>query len=373
MKVCIITINDHINIGNRLQNYAVQELLKDRGFEVSTLIYESYDGEASKLYKLKAYIKNLLVKANVFTSDFYIKSVKKSPKMLLVKEFNKKHIVSTKKYFFKSSDMAKYKDDFDYYCAGSDQIWNAALVQNRDFFFMQFAPSEKTFSFSASMGTTYINEKYLDNYRRGFEHVGNISVRETSVRELIKKMVGKDATVLSDPTLLIDKNKWLSVAEKPKIELPEKYLVTYFLSAPTDSQNSYIEKYAKEHGLAVIDINQNYYDHVGPLEFLYLIANSEFVFTDSFHGTAFSIIFEKDFLVFQRNNVYDMSSRITTILEKFKLENRFFNGDNNRIDESLLELITDIKNQNTEHTNAIIESEKHIANDFLNKVFVKKD
>lgn len=373
MKVGIITIIDQVNIGNRLQNYAAQELLKARGCQVSTLVYETYDEEGSKLYRVKAFFRNLLVRSGIFTSRFYLTHIKRSQKMFLVQEFNRTYMDLTKKYYFKTTRMAKHKDDFDYYCAGSDQIWNPALVQSRDFFFMGFAPSERTFSLSASMGMSGISEKYLDNFRKGFTHVGSISVRENSVRELISKIVGRDTTVLLDPTLLVDRSKWLSIARKPAIDLPDRYIATYFLSELTPAQKSFIEDYARKQDLSVIDMNQTYYQQVGPLEYLYLIANAQFVFTDSFHGTAFSIIFDKDFLVFQRNYMYDMSSRITTVLEKVKLENRFYCGSNDQLDASLRECVEEIRKQDTSHVGPVLEQEKQKADAFFQGVFKGKD
>ena len=372
MKACIITIIDRINIGNRLQNYATQELLKAHGCDVTTLSYATYDEEGTKLYRIKAFFKNLLVFTNIFTSSFYIKHIKKTPKMLLVKEFNQKYIRLSKKYFFKTSKMSKYQEDFDYYCAGSDQIWNPSVVQTNNFYFMQFAPSERTFSLSASMGSSWIPEKYRDVFRQGFEHVGHISVRETSVQAIAKEMTGRDSTVLLDPTILIDVNQWRSVARKPDIDLPDRYIATYFLGALTSAQQQLLAEYAQEHGLAIIDINQTYYHQIGPMEFLYLIEYADFVFTDSFHGTAFSIIFDKDFLVFQRNHVYDMSSRITTILKTVQLENRFYQGDNDRLDATLRERIQEITEQNTHHVGSILAEEKQKAHDFLKNVFAGK-
>lgn len=72
--------------------------------------------------QIKAFIRNLLVRANIFTSRFYIRYIKKSQKMMLVEEFNRNYIKLNKKYYFKTSRMIKHRDDFAYYCAGSDQI-----------------------------------------------------------------------------------------------------------------------------------------------------------------------------------------------------------------------------------------------------------
>jgi len=103
--------------------------------------------------------------------------------------------------------MKNYQNDFDYFCVGSDQIWNPGVVQNNDFFFLNFAPPEKTFSFAASMGTTYIPEQYKNTYMTGLSKIGFLSVRENDVKEFIQKLINRNSTVLLDPTLLIDKSE----------------------------------------------------------------------------------------------------------------------------------------------------------------------
>lgn len=100
MKVGIITINDKVNIGNRLQNYAVQELLKECGCEPTTLIYSSHDSKSDFKSRIKIFISNLLMKYGLLSSKFFIKRIKKDSKLLITAEFNKKYIYSSKKYFF---------------------------------------------------------------------------------------------------------------------------------------------------------------------------------------------------------------------------------------------------------------------------------
>ena len=373
MKVAIITLFGVTNIGNRLQNYAVQELLKARGCQASTLMYEFCDEEGSISYRFKVFLQSLLIRSGIYNSYFFLRYYKKAPKMVLLEEFNRKYVNLTRKYYFKTSRMSKYKDDFDYYCVGSDQIWNPLMVQNNDFFFVGFAPSEQSFSLSVSMGVTSVDSKYQENYRKGFEHIGHISVRESSLQKMIKETTGRDSIVLLDPTLLLERSQWHSMARKPAFHLPERYLATYFLSELTPAQQTLLEDYARDNDMAIIDINQTYSNYIGPLEFLYVIENAQFLFTDSFHGTAFSIIFGKDFLAFQRNKSQNMSSRITTILQTFKLENRFYCGNNQQLDESLRDRIEQIKTQDTSHVGPILMEEKQKAYDFLKNVLAGKD
>lgn len=364
-KIAIITCIDSVNIGNRLQNYAVTELLSDKGFEVETLNYYAANDKSLKS-KINSFIHCLLVKSGIFNSKFYINNIKHSPKMLLAKKFNDNNIKFNSKYIFKASKMKKYHEDYDFYCAGSDQVWNAALVQDNGFFFMNFAPSEKTFSLSASMGTAYIPDRYKDTFLDGFKHVGNISVREDDAKALIEKMTGRDSVVLLDPTILIEPSKWLDVAEKPEFDIPKKYIVTYFLGPLTESQKAYIDRYAKENDCGIIDMNGKYKNFVGPSEFVYLMSNAQFVFTDSFHGTAFSIIFSRKFVAFQRNNSYDMSSRIVTVLNKFNIINHFYNIENNELPDNFMKYLNDIRDSNY-NIELALNAEKRKADKFLNK------
>ncbi len=370
MRIGIITLNGFVNIGNRLQNYAVQELLKERGHDVETIFYAESSEKANRSYKIKSLIINLLIKYRIYSSYVFAK-IKKDEKMALGIEFNNKYIKSTTKYMFKEKNMKKYVEDFDYYCAGSDQVWNAAYVENKDFFFMCFAEPARTFSFSASMGTSFIPNEYLDNYKKGFSHVGNISVREDSVRDKIKMLTDRDSVVLLDPTLLLPKDRWKAIARKPDIKISKKYVATYFLSEITESQQNVIKEYARKNDCEIIELNDKHNDYVGPLEFLYLIANAEFVFTDSFHGTAFSIIFERKFIVFQRNKMYDMSSRITTILNTFCLSHRFYNKNNLEIDSSFWTLVDKVQKESIEHIKKILDNERKKASGFLDQVFEK--
>ena len=343
MKVAIITIIDKENIGNRLQNYAVQELLKEMELDVTTIDYYNTNNNDSLLERIKLNTYSILSKIGFFQTSFYIDIIKHNPRLRLVQEFNKKYVNITKDYLFSSKKkrrMEKHANDFDYYCVGSDQIWNSYLVQNNDFFFCCFAKSERCFSFAASMGTTFVQEKFIDTFKRGLKHLGNISVREIETQKYIKSLVDRDAVVLLDPTLLLTRDKWLDIVKKPDFVIPRKFIVTYFLSEQTKAQKELISAYAQKNGLKIIDINGLYKTFIGPSEFVYLISSAEYVFTDSFHGTAFSVIFNKPFIVFKRNNIYDMSARITTLLKKINLCDRFYAEDNNLINLEITERLT---------------------------------
>ena len=364
-KAAIITIVSVENIGNRLQNYAVQELLKEYKLSVTTIDnYNVNNGSLTEI--IKADLFSFLLKIGFFETKIYIDVIKRNPRLRLVRDFNRKYISITHKYLFKtksSERMKKYADDFDYYCIGSDQIWNSGLVQNNDYFFCCFTESEKCFSFSASMGNTYVAPEYIENYKKGLMHVGNISVREAGAKKHIESLVNREAIVLMDPTLILERQKWIEIINKPDIMIQGKYLVTYFLSEITKAQKDFINEYAKKHNCQIIEMNGQYRDQTGPSEFVYLIKSAEYIFTDSFHGTAFSVVFNRPFLCFQRNNIYDMSDRICTLLEKLDLKNRFYKGDNSDL-AGISDYIDDLPRYNVDD---ILRAERNKAKLFLDK------
>ena len=139
-------------------------------------------------------------------------------------------------------------------------------------------------------------------------------------------MTGNSIETVLDPTFLVDKNVWTSLANKSTFKINRPFVLTYFLGDLSSEKRSYIEKIAKLYSADIIEINnpnKSYFGKIGPLEFLYLFKNCLFAFTDSFHATVLSIINEKPFEVFSRVDssiAKDMNSRITTLLETFELQ-----------------------------------------------------
>lgn len=153
-----------------------------------------------------------------------------------------------------------------------------------------------------------------------------ISVRETSAKLIIYDLIKKDVPVLLDPTLLLNKEEWIQALELKNNN--KKYIFAYFLNEPSEVAKNAINYLKNEKNLSVYYMNgkekqkNNLYG--GPIEFLNYLLNAEYVLTDSFHGLAFSINFNKNFYVFDRSYLVDnQSTRLKSLLEKVDLENRF--------------------------------------------------
>lgn len=305
-KVAIVTIISK-NYGNRLQNFALQEALINLGNQVRTISAYPY-------HIIRRNIKYFSKKAlNILTSQY--------PDVVW-DEFDKKikwgQAVITDK---------KIADKYDYFIAGSDQIWNPTFHVTSDRELLTFAPPEKRIAYGASIGLDKFPDEYSQQYIDEWKKFKKISVREVQASEIIYDMTQILSPVVLDPTFLLTKNDWIQYIDKKPDS--EKYYAKYFLGKRSDFAEEYIMKRAKEDNIKCIDITNedgSLKPGIGPLEFLNILYNSECVFTNSFHGTVFSIIFEKPFVVFQRpyeNGYGDMNSRIDALVDLFNLREHF--------------------------------------------------
>ena len=311
-KVKIITILD-INYGNRLQNYAMQQILRSIGYEVQTIGSNKacYRGD----YTFKNPI-NLLKRIEILIK-FFLKKIlvllfpncKLSRKIIqhdtrklkkfnlnLFDEFNKKISFdeSYKRY------LKGYSEDDCIYVVGSDQVWNTNFFSNQYLFMLGFSKNkENNIAISPSIGINYIDSESVNEFKKYIYNFKAISCREISGAKLIKKHFNIECEVLLDPTLILSKEEWILVEKKPKKFTDKKYILVYFLGEINDEKMGEIIKISEKNKFKIINIsyiNKNSFP-VGPSEFIYLIHNAELIVTDSYHALIFSIIFEESPLI----------------------------------------------------------------------------
>ena len=327
-KIAIITLQGMWNYGNRLQNYAVSTVLSKKLDNISYNILES------KYVSKPRMILSYLIKKNL-SSFRYLKFLNFN------KLYSKDIVISN-----------SFNCNFDYVVCGSDQIWNLGN-SNNSLFFGSIISKEKRIAYAASFGVSQIPDEYKENYKKKLSEMKAISVREDSGAKIVKELTGRDVPVLIDPTMMLTKDEWCKIEKKPKFcKKNKKYIFTYFLGKVMDEYRSYIEKFAKESNCEVI--NLEFYKHnkfwyrTGPREFIWLINNCTAMFTDSFHGSVFSILMNVPFIVFDRDgNGAGMGSRIDTLLDKFDLYDRKFSNQNMqqvfKIDYSHIEPILSVE------------------------------
>ncbi|MBP3596059.1 MAG: polysaccharide pyruvyl transferase family protein [Clostridia bacterium] len=319
-KIGIITINDNNNYGNRLQNYATQEILKKLNIDVITL--KNRPGMNFKEKFIKGYIKKFLSEVK-----FFIKKKKEREKCFLA--FNRN--VRFSKFYV--TPFSNIKDKYDYFLVGSDQVWNPTMGRLSEVDLLNFADNKQKIAFSASFGISElpqnINKTVVKNSLKSFDA---ISVREDAGKSIVEELTErKDVEVLIDPTMLLLAEEWDKVSRKPK-QLDSlktsKYILNYFLGELSEKRKNEINRIAKENNCEVINIldkNSPFYQ-TGPGEFLYLEKNAFLICTDSFHSSVFAILYNRPFIIFDREDSHVcMNSRIETLINKLQLKNRKFN------------------------------------------------
>lgn len=322
MKVGIVTVFDNNNHGNRLQNYALQQVLLRYADEVVTMKNKPWFSDKSRIARMLP----------LAESVFFNRLLGMERRARLVEFTNRYVRLSRGCYWYdKAGQAPKKADRCDVYCVGSDQVWNPTMGRRGSFDYLAFAPEERTFSYAASFGIDQIPLEYRQPVADGLGHIKDISVREDAGKKIVEDLTGRtDAQVLVDPTMLLRREDWDRVIAKPKAAVPENYVLTYFLGKVSDSRRAVIEERARELGCAIIEVmdpNSPFYA-VGPDEFVWLIKNAKYICTDSFHGSVFSFLYGRPFAVFAREDKGpDMGSRMKTFTAKFSLKGCAAAGD----------------------------------------------
>lgn len=325
-KVGIITIIDFGNLGNRLQNYAVQEFLKKQGMDPYTILRDTRYPRNNIKWKLKNIFFMIYERCRIFRNC----TINKKLIWHKMYKFTKKNI-NLSPYVIQGNQVPEKIDkEYEIFFTGSDQVWNPNTKNFSEVVFLSFANKKKRNSISASFGIEKIPAEKTLQFKKMLEEMNKISVRENRGQDLLMELCGKESTVLLDPTMFLTREEWLEIKSKKRFtNFP--YVITLFLGKSTEAAyHDEIEDILKETQLrriSILDFANKKSEMVSPDEFITLIDGASLVLTDSFHGTVFSIIMKKPFVVFDRkektnSDKNNMKSRIETLLGKFKLENR---------------------------------------------------
>ncbi|GGK60426.1 hypothetical protein GCM10007963_30670 [Lutibacter litoralis] len=305
--------------------YATQKVYKDLGFESEIIKYkQEITYKDPFIIRLKILVRYILfLRTNVvitFLKKLRIKNFKKHAK---------KYYSESKKYVDPLNIDATFHKSYAFLSVGSDQIWGWFNYNIADLIFLQFTPKEKRITFSPSFGSAIIAEKYSKIYAQGLEGFNNISVRESSGTTIIKEFTNKEATVLCDPTMCVSKADWLTFATSHKKKPTKKYILTYFLGEKSPKVVSLIAELSKEYEIIALNsFNAPKYYAITPSEWVDYINDASLFLTDSFHGVVFSTVLQTPFVVYSRVGGESMQTRISHILEKFNMENRFEISEN---------------------------------------------
>lgn len=283
-------------------------------------------------------------------------------------EFDNKYLKVSKKQYNENSNLYGLNFIYDFLLLGSDQTLNPHAYSLQDSFYNMeyFLNKNKILSYAPSMGVSEYPEEVKNRYLKTLKNIKFLSGREVGQCELVNNMLGENKMQLVlDPTLLLQSEHY-EYLEK-KVPLPDKYILVISYGGLSDDKIDFVNQYAKEKNLEIIQIsnfvNKNWkFLRTGPAEFLYLIHNADLVFTDAYHGALFSLIYEKNFIYFERENIRTREDG-TMWFSRFESLEKILNIRSAKYikDKPLNEyILPDYKK-----INPLIEQYKHISMDFI--------
>ncbi|WP_445737052.1 polysaccharide pyruvyl transferase family protein [Mariniflexile sp.] len=348
MKIKTITCHEVYNHGASLQEYALLKHLEFLGHEAETIHYKPpYLSNHFNLWRISNdRYNNIVLKLAylVLKLPSRLKSLKRKREF---DDFSLKFIKSTKKLYRSNEELKLDVPEADAYICGSDQIWNSFFENGKDpAFYLDFVPDNKLkISYAASFAIDKLEDHLKEFVKEKVSRLNHISVRELSGKSILEDLGIERAHQVLDPVFLLEPTEWESLI--PIQKKTKKYIFIYDFDS-----NSLIKQMAenlkKRYGWEIISVNElikytdrNYFLE-GPIKFLYLVKNAEFVISNSFHAVAFSIIFEKDFVVFNR---YDkINTRMRDLLSNLALDNLLIMSEDmvkdhelNKIDYTLVQ------------------------------------
>lgn len=328
-KVAIMTWWHYSNYGTALQVTALSHVIAKMGYETDVIDYIPH-GRVVKQENLQALIKFIYEKICLAINLPY----QNDDIQRRFEEYRDEYLTFTPKCQTES-DLFLLNDKYEAFVCGSDQIWAPTVFEPK--YFLDFVRNNKRkIAYAPSIGVNkFEDEDIIQEFQRLINGFDFISVREKQGQDILKNIFNKNSDLVLDPTLLYDRHQWQELLKIKNYAKKEKYILCYFLGN-NESHWDCVKEIAAKLNLPVKIIPTHKNDlkktgtviaGVGPREFTELLANAEFVCTDSFHGVAFSLNFNVNFVAFKRfkdNDKYSQNSRIYNILHLTKMENHLF-------------------------------------------------
>lgn len=362
MNVGLITFHRSHNNGAVLQAYALQNIIRAIGCTVKVIDYyppaiKQNNNIFRPGFMPRTILRNLYALTKYRTLKYFSN---------LFDEFVRQKFSLTARQYVTSTELYKDPPKFDAYVCGSDQIWNPQRdAETGKPYFLNFAPSgTRRIAYAPSFGVDEIPLSRQEEIAQSINGIDFLSAREIQGQVIIKQLVGRDATLVLDPTLLISTEKWRTIANPLKIEKP--YLLVY--GVMSEQLAKLVAKVRQATGLkiAVIypalqpipipDVDYTLCE-VGPTEFLWLFQEAAVTVVNTFHGTAFSIINRKPFLVTLASN----PSRIISLLDILGLSMHLVSN----IDRTEGTEIMELMNSNVDELSSRLEHHQQNSLTFL--------
>lgn len=328
-KAAVLTVHRANNFGAVLQAYALQTFLNNNGFKVDIINY------------LCPFIENLygyfpLRKGNA------LKNIIKSLLLIPVVFLRRRNFDGFRLKFLKTTapvtraELKNLNGSYDMFITGSDQVFNGRLTNYDTSYFLDFVDSPaKKASYAASFGLTELTKQEEALYTPLLTDFDNLLLREKEGQDLLKKLTGKEAPTVLDPVFLLTKEEWADIAIMPK----EKNYILVYVMEKEKSIMDFAKQLSQKTGLKIIYLFFNPLHGVkdksviaAPQEYLGYFMAADYIVTNSFHGAAFAIKFNKRFFVGMLRSLGSLNSRLNHLLKTAKLESRII--DENSINNT---------------------------------------
>ena len=330
MRLAILTYHSVKNYGAILQCYALKNVLSEFGdvevINYTPPLFDDYFPNPQKILQITSNKRKLLYLIKWIVRRDQME--KESRKYKKLENFIKTKLISTER--LERSKLAGLNDRFDVFVAGSDQIWNFEMNGWDTSFLLDFA-NKKKISYAASAKLSALTDADIPRLLNALHSFAHISVREDDVCSFLRSN-GLPAECDLDPTLLLNRATWEILLSKTAIGL-SNYILIYYVNAP-DILVSKAFEYAHRKKLKVVSLNRlkihdDYCDFSDASieEFMYLIRNATCVFTTSFHGMAFSTVFNTNFFYEVPDNSTNNNQRLISLARKLGLEAQALCGE----------------------------------------------
>lgn len=339
MKIGIMTFHDSHNCGSMLQAFALQKILIEK-FQCDVEIIDFSNKAQQNMYAPIPKPRNYkqVIKALIWLTNY--KQLKKQH--IDYNNFQGKYFVLSKNEYESAEELKMLEGTYDKLITGSDQVWNVMCTDADNAYFLNFDEKAKKYAYAVSFGAHNVFKLCeTDYYKNLIENMAYVSVREKNAQKWIKQAMGLDVPICLDPTMLLSEEQWFNYIDIGKKPIIEGKYIFYYCFGISQPIARFLKKISKKTGLPVyffeakewtlkccwlngIKLVRKY----GPDVFLNVMKYADIVITTSFHGTAFSTIFRKNFwYIDDGHNDPEKDDRALSFLGQLRLMSRYLTTD----------------------------------------------
>lgn len=373
-KIALVTCYFQHNYGSQLQALATQMICDKMGWPNETICIDGLKPEINRA-KYRYFLSRIF---DINTIKDKMSTVRKVIARKAIPEYARNLVVRDRlfssfaaeqfhlsQFFHSKAELSAHASDYSAFIVGSDQLWLPSNI-SADYYTLNFVPNEigvRKIAYATSFGVSALPKKQAELAQEFLPKLDSIMVREESGKNLVKKLIGKEVPVVCDPTLLFSAKEWAEVLPTTR-KIQDPYILCYFLGN-NPSQREWARKLAKETSLKLVQLpnldeyiktDEGFADYplydVSPLDFVAMIRDAEYVLTDSFHCSVFSILHQKRFFSFRRYSIdssVSTNGRLYSLLTSFGLSDRML---------SARESISESRNKEIDYTQVFTQVER---------------